>query len=275
MAGDGTVYPIIIMTAKIANAPNSIQFSGPVLVQEVGLHHKEASWFSNNLARVMGGLRIVSHSMSIVSGSGIGSKPSPFRVATGALGASASLLLMLFGEKAESRQQKLASAQEEDAGFIQKLQPKNNIINLSSFIFMMSGITLLISGILSKRPFEAVSGGISTVSFGLQHFLSEAPDINAPKNDIKFDGPTDVQHVGTSGKSHSFLQDLIRHPMKLSAALLQVNVLLILADAITNRDPTRAVSGSLLGLSNLTMAFMRKNDYDYSMFNADKAITRS
>jgi hypothetical protein len=205
---------------------------------------KPETFLDESRARVAGVSRLFSHGMVITSGMGVGATASPMRVATGLLGMSASVYLALFGKKLSPEEKETSEGRK--------------VVENASFIYMASGLTLLVSGLLSKRPMEAFAGAWTASAFAIQRFL---PEGKKPEQSVQFDNAGHAHTVGVTGQGRSYVQDLLAHPVRLGSDMLQLSAFLVLADGISNRDKARTISGLCLGVSNLMLRGVRKDDF--------------
>ncbi|MGE0753576.1 MAG: hypothetical protein AB7L92_00270 [Alphaproteobacteria bacterium] len=215
-------------------------------------------WWQANQYRVAGTIRMLSHGLVIVSGMGVGTKPSPLRAATGGLGVLGAAFLATFGE-AESGK----AANDAKAGFVDRLRPA--YVGRTYYgILAASAACLVASGVMKKRTTETMAGLWTLAWTGYGAVMPERLERAGP---LVFDNsPTSHKTEGYATRERGKHADKVKHdyaanPKKLASDMLQLSALLVLFDGLSNKDMARALSGICLGTSNFILREMRDENF--------------
>lgn len=234
-------------------------FSGPTDSEPVGAKADE-SWWKQNRTTVAGLMRVISHSMMIASGLGIGVAGSKWRVATGVSGLAGASFLTLSGSSSECADK---SGKEREFCFSERVQP-GHVIETYAAISTLSGLCLLASGLATGRKTEAFSGAWTTAAFIIKGAMPERRDHTSDMPGFDKNAPTQSTLAGVGGKAGGYLQAVRENPVKLGSDMLQVSAGIVMLDAIIHRDLMRGISAVCLATSNYAMREVKRSDYHYS-----------
>jgi hypothetical protein len=213
-------------------------------------------WWEDNQYRIGGLLRAVSRSAVIVSGLGVGTEKSPWRVAAGSMGLAAGVFLALFGQKQDDA--RTASTKSGP-------MPKEHIGRIYHGIIALSGAAMAISGMVSKskRIEDSVAG---LWSLGWSAYAALAPE-DKPDAPVFDKGTTKAQPQGfvSREKEHALLKEYKQHPKKLASDMMQFASLFALVAGIKGEggksDPARIISAITMGASNYLQREMKDADF--------------
>jgi hypothetical protein len=217
----------------------------------------DKDWWKDHQYRVGGLMRMISRGALIVSGLGVGTHKSTWRMVSGLLGLGAGGFLAAFGEKDK----------ESDETSVLGGLSKEKTGRIYHGIVAASGAAMAVAGFISKSKskhwWTETIAGIWTMIWSAYAALTPEDKKDAPVFDK---GATKATPQGFVDKhaERSLLEEYKKHPKKLASDMLQFSAIFALVDGITREnkpDIARIVSAVTLGASNYLQREMKDADF--------------